>query len=92
MSCGTALSDGCLLSFEESGIVCLIYLIGGEVGCVNIRRQARFEGGTNSAKAVELDSAEEMMALDFMCSTAAKTVFGVADEASIVSVHLCPRV
>lgn len=72
---------GSLRGFEEGGVVCLVDLVSWEVGRVDVRCQARFEGCADPAQAVEFDAPEEVVALDLVRSASSETILRVADEA-----------
>lgn len=72
-------------------IVGLVNLVRWEVGCVDIGLQFRLEGGANTAKCVELYTAEELVGLDFVRTATAKAVFGVTNHANIFS-QFCKRI
>lgn len=57
-----------------------LQVLGGEVGGVDVRRQARLEGGTEAAEVVEIDAGEEWVAPQLVGSTTAEAVLAIADE------------
>jgi hypothetical protein len=81
----TATSAGAvprLCGLEQRGVVRLVDLVGGEVGRVDVRRQARLERRADAAQAVELDAAEEGVVLELVGAAAAEAVLRVADQAA----------
>ena len=71
-------ADG--LGLEQGGVVGLVDLVGGEVGGVDVGGQTGLEGGADPAQALELDTPEEGVVLDFVSATSSETVFRVAYE------------
>ena len=65
---------------EVRGIVRLVDLVGGEVGRVDVGRQARLKRRADPPQAVELDAPEEGVVLELVRAAAADAVFGVADQ------------
>jgi hypothetical protein len=72
----TVLLDG--LSFEDSGIVRLVNLVGWEVRRVDIRRKARLKWCSDAPQAVKVNASEEGVILEFMRAASSKTVLRVA--------------
>lgn len=70
-----------LLSLEQCGVIRLVDLVRREVCGIDSGCKTGLEGRTDAAQAVELDAAEEGVALDFMSTTATETVLSVADKA-----------
>lgn len=70
-----------LLSLEQRGVIRLVNLVRREVCGIDGGCKTGFEGRTDAAQAVELNAAEEGVALDFVRTTTAETVLSVADEA-----------
>ena len=70
----------CCLRLEQSGIIRLVNLIGGEVRRVNVGREPGLKGSADTAQAVKVDAPEEVVSLDLVSASAAETVLGVADE------------
>jgi hypothetical protein len=68
-------------SFEVRSIIGLINLISREVGRVDIRGEFGLEWGSDSAKSIELNSTEEFVVLNLICTSTAKTILGVANKA-----------
>lgn len=74
-----AVLDG--LGLEQSRVVSLVNLIGGEVSGVDVGRQPGLERSADAAQTVKVDSTEECVALDFMSTSPSESVLGVADHA-----------
>ena len=74
-------APGSLLGLEDSRVVRLIDLVGGEVCRVDGRRKTRLKGSTDPTETFKLDAAEEVVMLDLVGAAATQTVLGVADEA-----------
>lgn len=58
----------------------LFQVLGGEVGGIDVGRQARLEGGAEAAKIIEIDAREEGVSLQLVGPAAAEAVLAVADE------------
>lgn len=63
------------------GVIRLINLVNGEVGGINVRGEFRLEWCTNAAKGIKFNATEELVVLDFISTTTAKTIFRVANKA-----------
>lgn len=59
----------------------LLQVLGGEVGGIDVGRQARLEGGAEAAEIIEIDAREEGVSLQLVGPAAAEAVLAVADEA-----------
>lgn len=57
----------------------LLQVLGGEVGGVDLGRQARLEGGAEAAEVVEVHAGEEGVAFELVGAAAAEAVLAVAD-------------
>jgi hypothetical protein len=69
-----------LRGLEQCGVVRLVDLVGGEVGRVDVGRQARLERRTDPPQAVELNASEEGVVFDLVRTATAKTIFRVANK------------
>lgn len=74
-----------LLGLQQRSIVCLVDLVGWEVGGIDVARQARLKWCPDSSKGVEFNASEERVALDFVRTATTQTIFGINDKAE--SVH-----
>lgn len=59
----------------------LLEVLGGEVGRVDVGREARLKGGAEAAQVVEVDAREEGVAFELLGPAAPQAVLAVADEA-----------
>lgn len=57
----------------------LLQVLGGEVGGVDLGRQARLEGGAEAAEVVEVHAGEEGVTFELVGAAAAEAVLAVAD-------------
>lgn len=71
------------LRLEHRRIIRLVNFIRGEVRGINGRREARFKWRTDTTQAIELDTSEEGVALDFVRTASAETCLRVADETRV---------
>ena len=69
---------------EQRGVVRLVDLVGGEVGRVDVGRQAGLERRADAPQAVELDAPEEGVVLELVRAAAAQPVLRVANETGVV--------
>lgn len=69
------------LRLQHRRIICLVNFIRGEVRGINGGREARFKWRTDTTQAIELDTSEEGVTLDFVCPASTETCLRVANEA-----------
>jgi hypothetical protein len=76
----TICRSGRSCSLEVRSIIGLINLISRKVGGVDVRAELGLEWGSDSAKSIELNSTEEFVVLNLICTSTAKTILGVANK------------
>jgi hypothetical protein len=62
------------------GIISLINLIRREVRGIDIRRELRLKWRTNTTKGIKLNTTEEFVILDLICTSTAKSILSVTDK------------
>lgn len=68
-------------SFKMSGVIGLINLVRRKVSGVDVGSQLRFKWGTDTTKCVKLNTTEEFVGFDLICTSPAKAVLRVTNKA-----------
>lgn len=75
-------TGGSVSCLEMSRIVRLVDLVSWEIGSVDVRVQFRFKWSTNTTEGVKFNTPEEFVSLDFVGTSATKTILGITNQTS----------